>query len=141
MALATYSIKQVSCIAAGFPLVFEELSLEQEENDWEKETDADGVVIRSLMQNKTSNFTLTVSRQQSVTNAFLEALRVADLLTLNGWFPMLILNQLGNDRALAGQCWIVKPPNFAFGKTPSPVEWNLNWAFSEIRNLGIPAFA
>lgn len=141
MALATYSIRQIACIAAGVPLVFEELSVEQEENDWEKEVDADGVVVRSLMNNKSATLSLTVSRQQTVTNAVLEGLRTKDIGELNGWFPMLIVNQLGSDIALAGQCWIVKPPTFAMGKNPSMIEWTIDWAFSDIRNLGLIAVA
>jgi hypothetical protein len=131
MGVKTYDPQQVSLsmggqIASGFADgTF--ISVERDEDTFNKVTGADGQVSRSKTANKSATLTLTLA-QTSPFNDILSALAAADEVSSTGVFPVILKDNSGTTIVSSGAGWIRKPPTSGFGKEIENREWVIDMA-------------
>lgn len=138
MAVATYSREQANLMVAGINITFESFTVSRNTEDWAYSVDADGIVGRSRMSDQTVTITIEVADQNFASNAALEAIRVADAVSLTALVPFQY-DDLGQDVSFAGKCWITKPPDMTKQAEMGTKTWVLIGDLGVILNLGFPA--
>lgn len=103
------------------------ISIERDENSFEKVTGADGDVSRSKTANKSATLTLTLN-QTSPSNDILSALAALDEVASSGVFPVILKDNSGTTVVSSGAGWIRKPPTSGFGKVIETREWVIDLA-------------
>ena len=98
-------------IISGFAQ--DQIVIERETNQVEDEVGADGDVARRVTNDRRGTITITLL-QTSRANLFLSTLAVADELTGNVIFPVVIKDQRGKDLHVAASAWIRKMPRTSY---------------------------
>lgn len=127
----TYSAEAVEVIVGGFSMsgladgTF--VSIERDEQAYNKITGADGTVSRSRTGNRSGTITLTL-QQTSPSNDVLSGLMIADEATDAGVVPCLIKDTSGRTLHYVSAAWVQQMPTQEFGKEISEREWVLDCA-------------
>jgi len=100
------------------------ITIERETNQVEDEVGADGDVARRVTNDRRGTITITLL-QTSRANLFLSTLAVADELTGNVIFPVVIKDQRGNDLHVAASAWIRKMPRTAYRAGVESRAWEI----------------
>lgn len=101
------------------------ITIEYDEDTWEKVVGADGVVIRSRSYNQTGKVTLVVPQASRVNN-FLGDAYAADLADGSGKFPISIKDgNTGTTHEIAA-AWVMKPPAINYKKSVEHFTWVLD---------------
>jgi hypothetical protein len=128
VAVKTYSPKDVSVIVAGTQISgFAEdsfVTVERDSDAFTKIVGADGEVSRSASADLSGTITLTLLGT-SASNDILAALAIADAISLNGEFPVLIKDELGTSLHTAPTSWIQKASTKEYGAEIGDNEWVL----------------
>ena len=124
----TYDPKFVSVIAGGIPLTgFPDgtfVSYTRDEDTYNKQIGADGVVSRSKTNNRSGVLTLTL-QQTSQGNDVLTGFFNLDELSNSGVFVIVIKDVLGTT-ILQGSAWIKKPADIVYSKEIEGREWTID---------------
>lgn len=131
MALKTYAPDSVVINFAGATLTgYAEgsfITIERETDAFNKVTGADGLTTRIKSSNRSGSITLSLA-QSSDANAILSALQMADELTGDGIFPLLIKDVSGRSLFSAEQAWIRKSANAEFSSDFTGRQWVIDCA-------------
>lgn len=89
-----------------------------------KKVGADGRVSRTHSADNSGTIILTL-KQTSSSNDVLSALHLADKLTLNAKFPVLVTDSNGTSKYIAGDAWIMKIPEAGYAQDEGTREWTI----------------
>lgn len=135
MSLKTYNAHEVSVIIGVKPITGlasgDSVTVEREADSWTDSVGINGEVTRSGSADKRGTITIKV-QQTSIDNDYLSGLSVADELSSEGVFPILIRDTNGRSLYAAAQCWIKKPANATFAKESGEREWVIRCARLEM---------
>ncbi len=109
----------------------EGLSLELDDDLYQKQTGADGDVARARRHGLAANAKLTLM-QTSPSNNVLMGYAILDHLSNAGVVPLTVKDLLGQTAIFAPYCWVKKPAPMALGKELTNREWMLDLANTEI---------
>ena len=135
MSVKTYDPKNVSISLNGIPLngfadgTF--LTVEREEDAFNKTVGSDGIVSRAKSNNRSGMATLTLS-QTSPSNDVLSSIALADELDNAGVGSFVVKDQLGTTKVFAGTAWVRKIASPSFGKEIENREWVIDLAQVDI---------
>lgn len=126
-----YDADQVTMILCNIPIDSgyadgEFLRIEQDSDDFSDVVGTDGEVTRSKTNDRRA--TVTVSLMQSSTgNTVLSALNNLDRNIPGGAGvgTLLVRDKQGTSLYTAAKCWIMKPPDAAFGREATSREWKI----------------
>ncbi len=110
----------------------EGLSLELDDDLYQKETGADGDVARARRHGLAGGGKI-ILQQTSPSNDILMAWAIADRANNAGVFPLTVMDLLGTTAIFAPYCWIKKTPVVSLGKELSNREWMLDIANTELK--------
>lgn len=125
--VAHYSPEDVDFIVAGmFPATGmvdgSFITIEKEENPYTSIKTADGKVARMSNSDQTYKVTLTLSAMSDF-NSTLTNLWLADELTGQGKYPLMIKDNLGNSLFFSGTAWISELPITEYSLDMGVKEW------------------
>lgn len=90
----------------------------------------DGEVARAIDPDRRVSIKISLL-QNSVTNAWLQAMHNKDVKTGEGTFPVLIKDLRGGLILSADTAWVLKAPSRTFGKDTNNREWTIETGPSE----------
>lgn len=126
-----YDPAKVVVTFAGIPIRgFQEgtfVSVERDEDTFEKAVGATGDVTRVRKRNKAGRATITL-QQASPTNDELSARALLDEQTGRGYGPFMVKDLNGITLAHAEVAWLVKPASIAFASGAEAREWMIDLA-------------
>lgn len=126
MTVKTYSPEKVEVIVAGVKIHgFSEGSLvtvARTSDAFTMVVGADGEVGRSFNPDRSGTVTIML-KSDSDSNDFLSALAIADELSLNGTFPILVKDGNGTSLTAADTCWIQKRAEAEHAREINDREW------------------
>lgn len=102
----------------------DQIVVDRESNQVEDEIGADGDVARRITNDRRGTITITLL-QTSRSNLVLSGLAIADELSGNITFPVVIKDQRGNDIHIAANAWIQKMPRTVYRMSVESREWTL----------------
>lgn len=91
----------------------------------------DGSVARSMSASRTVTITLMVW-QGSQANRVLNGLWVADQVTKQGVFPILIENLTGDELFASSQTWVIKPAAQGLAQNVETRDWRLTAVLADL---------
>jgi len=109
----------------------EAISLELDDDLYQKEAGADGDIARSRRHGLSASAKISLM-QSSPSNDVLMAWAVADRATNAGVFPLTVTDLLGTTVVFAPYCWVKKTPALSLGKELSNREWMIDIATAEL---------
>lgn len=126
MSVKTYDPKQVSVIVGSQPVGGfadgEFVTVERNEDAFSLLVGADGESTRAKNANRSGKVTIRLLAS-SASNDYLSELQVADELSGNGVFGLMVKDARGTSIYTAATAWINKQPPAAFGKDAGTREW------------------
>lgn len=131
MSVGTYSPRDIELIVAGVPIrgymsgTF--ISTERNADSFSLDIGADGEAARTASADRSGRITLTL-QQTSPSNDFLSGLIIADELTSNAVFPVLLKDTQGRTLEASACAWLVKPANTEYSDEQSGREWMIECA-------------
>lgn len=129
MSVFTYAADEVRIIVGGVPIsgladgTF--VTVESDEQRYNKVTGADGVTSRARTGNRAGTITITL-QQTSPSNAVLTGIMLADERDNEGVVNVLIRDSSGSDLHAADSAWVQQPPPAEYGKEVGDREWVLD---------------
>lgn len=133
--LYTFDIKK--CLILVGPAIIsgfadgEALSIELDDDLYQKQTGADGDVARSRRHGLAGNAKITLM-QTSPSNDVLSAYSILDQTLNAGVVPLTVKDLLGRTAIFAPYAWVKKPAPASFGKELTNREWVLDLATVEL---------
>lgn len=103
------------------------VTVERDEDTFEKAVGAQGDVTRVRKRNKAGRATVTL-QQSSPTNDELSAVALLDEQTGLGYGPLLVKDLNGTTLASAAVAWLVRPANTSFSDAAESREWMIDCA-------------
>jgi hypothetical protein len=132
--LKTYDPKEITISIAGVSLTaiggFADgsfVTISQSEDDWVETTGADGEICRARNYKSTIHTMALSFLQSSQCNTVMSGLRLADLTSKAGVFPILIKDNLGETIVSTPTCWITKSADVSYSNGVEAREWNLKF--------------
>jgi len=133
MTTKVYDADQVTVSVAGIPLTGyadgEFLTIQFETDAFDDVVGADGEVTRSKTMDYRATATIKLM-QTSDSNDLLSALYNTDRAAPNGAGigAFMVRDKQGRSVYSASECWVKKPPDVSFDRTPQPREWTIRIA-------------
>lgn len=141
MPTKTYNPKNVKLNVRGIPITHfapdTMISVEYDEDDFEKVVGATGEVVRVLNLNTSASVTFQLL-QSAPENDLLSEIRAADRL---GGFPVdpTTLEEVGGTTVIfAKDSWVKKLPKVDYAKSHSPREWVIDCGATESHVGSLP---
>lgn len=103
------------------------VSLERDEDSFEKSVGAQGDVTRVRKRNRAGRATITL-QQASPTNDELSARVLLDEQTGAGYGPLMVKDLNGTTLASAAVAWLVRPSSVSFADSAEGREWMIDCA-------------
>ena len=126
MSVKTYDPAEVQLIVGGVPIsgyadgTF--ISIERDEQAFNKVTGADGRTSRAKTNNRAGNITITL-QQTSDSNDVLSGFMIADEATGDGVVPVLVKDNSGRTLAATSAAWVQQSPGQEYSKDVENREW------------------
>lgn len=131
MSVFTYAADKVRVVVGGFPLTgFSDgtfITVERDEQAYNKVTGADGVTSRARTGNRAGSITISL-QQTSPSNDVLSGFMIADEASDLGVVPVLIKDTSGRTIHATSAAWVRQKPSETFSKNIENREWILDCA-------------
>lgn len=127
--VSTYDPKKVIITFGGVPIsgyadgTF--VQVDPNSGTWTKKVGADGEVARSLSNDNTHTFVITLM-QTSLSNAYLRTVMSADKLTGLGMLPLSLTDLNTMETHFWPQAWVTADPPIGRAKETTDTQWTLH---------------
>jgi hypothetical protein len=139
MARKTFNIKRIVFAVNGIAIngfSDEEISIETDEDLYEKKVGISGEVARARKNNRTGKVTFNLL-YTSPDNQIFNNLRSQDQRDDSGYFEILIEDSSGAMVFRSSEAWIMKDPNVTLGVETPTIEWVCDCGQIEMDLVGI----